>query len=179
MPAVTLTVSIKIASSPSALELLTLFDTGHICSTSSAAGFISAAASRASPRSIDPKVPADRHLRSICSARLCIASLLCADEALSAVVGILEGTSDVTNSNDPNLSRPDDRETDRDEASSDYTTMVAGALAALIVILGIIAMISRTDSTSTTANVRFPPVATTTTPAQATVPPATTGSAAR
>ena len=37
MPAVTLTVSIKIASSPSALELLTLFDTGHICSTSSAA----------------------------------------------------------------------------------------------------------------------------------------------
>ena len=85
----------------------------------------------------------------------------------------------MTNSNDPNLSRPDDRETDRDEASSDYTTMVAGALAALIVILGIIAMISRTDSTSTTANVRFPPVATTTTPAQATVPPATTGSAAR
>jgi len=39
------------AAFPAALELFTRFDTGHICSTSSAAGFISAAvASRASPR---------------------------------------------------------------------------------------------------------------------------------
>ena len=42
---------INVASSPSARELFTLFDTIHLCNTPAAAGFISAAASFTSPRS--------------------------------------------------------------------------------------------------------------------------------